>query len=113
MKILKVLLIPSVSFAFLSSAFAGSICSVKPEAESVKEPLPVKYKHLKEQIETLKGELESCKESKQQVREEISRLESEISQLETEKAQLQMRLSQLPSKESLEAQIKELEREGR
>jgi predicted nuclease with TOPRIM domain len=91
------------------SSLAGGLCTVKPEAESKKEPLPVKYQNLKAENEELKSKLEACRSEKEQVKREIASLESQISNLEGEKAQLQTRLNALPSKESLEAQIRELE----
>jgi len=96
-------------FALPIGALAGNLCSVKPEAESKKNPLPVKYQKLKSENEELKAKLQECKSEKERIRAEISQLESQINSLEGEKARLQARLSSLPSKWELESQIKELE----
>jgi len=90
-------------------AFAGDICATKPEAESKKNPLPVKYKKLKAENERLRAELQSCMAEKERIRASISQLESQISSLMSEKAQLEMKLRSLPSKEELLAKIRELE----
>ncbi len=91
------------------SSFAGSLCSVKPEAEAKKEPLPVKYQKLKRENEELKAKLGECCKEKREVKMTISQLQSQINQLEGEKAQLQAKLSSLPPKWQLEEQIRELE----
>jgi predicted nucleic acid-binding Zn-ribbon protein len=111
MKIDKSMLILAFFLGCSVPSFAGDICSTKPEAESVKNPLPVKYQKLKAQNEELKRKLEDCKAEKERVKEEISRLNEEISTLESTEARLKKELSQLPSKESLEEQIRKLENE--
>ncbi|WP_456342162.1 hypothetical protein [Thermovibrio sp.] len=96
-------------FALPIGALAGDLCAVKPEAESKKNPLPVKYRKLKAENEELKAKLQECKNEKDRLKFELSQLESQISSLEGERAQLQARLSSLPSKWELESQIRELE----
>ncbi len=96
-------------FALPIGSLAGDLCSVKPEAESKKNPLPVKYQKLKAENEQLQAKLQKCKGEKEKLRSEISQLESQINALEGEKAQLQAKLSSLPSKEELENKIRELE----
>lgn len=105
------LVLLALSGAMLSpvSSFAGSLCSVKPEAEAKKEPLPVKYQKLKKENEELKTKLEECRKEESEVKITISHLQSQINQLEGEKAQLQAKLSSLPPKWQLEEQIRELE----
>ncbi len=99
----------SVTFLLPINSLAGSLCSVKPEAESKKEPLPVKYQNLKKENEELKAKLENCCKEKKEVKMAISQLQSQIYQLEGEKAKLQAKLSSLPPKWQLEEQIKKLE----
>ncbi|WP_457680452.1 hypothetical protein [Thermovibrio sp.] len=93
----------------LPTASLAGLCTVKSEAESVKEPLPVKYQKVKAENEQLKSKLESCKSQKESIRAEISRLEQEISYLEGEKAQLEAQLNSLPNKWELQAKIDELQ----
>ncbi len=105
----KLLVVLSVGILTYGGVSFAGMCSTKPEAESVKNPLPVKYKQLKAENEELKNELEACRSHKEELNSKIANLKSQISQLEAEKAQLQSRLNSLPSKESLQLQIKELE----
>ncbi len=105
----KLLLLTSVGVLTYSGLASADVCQVKPAAESVKNPLPVKYQNLKKENEELKAKLQECCSSKAQIKKEIENLNAQISQLESEKAQLQSKLNLLPSKESLEAQIQELE----
>lgn len=105
----KLLLLTAVGVLTYGGIASADVCKVKPEAESVKNPLPVKYQKLKKENAELKAKLQECCSSKAQIKEEIENLNAQISQLETEKVQLQNKLNLLPSKESLEAQIQELE----
>jgi len=95
-------------FAAPVAAKAG-VCAYKPEAESVKEPLPLKYKKLKEENQRLKQELANCMAEKASVRNSIAELQAQISELEDEKVQLQNQLRVLPSKEELLREIQQLE----
>ncbi len=106
---IRTLLLAVMGVSVYSGLAFADICKCKPEAESVKNPLPVKYQKLKEENTRLKNRLAACMETKEKIKSEISRLESQISQLTTEKELLQNKLNSLPSKESLEAQIQELE----
>lgn len=105
-KLLTALLMGVITYSGIASA---GVCESKPEAESVKAPLPVKFKNLKAENEKLKEKLDSCRAKKTEIKERIAQLKSQISQLESERAQLQLRLNSLPSKESLQIQIEELE----
>ena len=105
----KLLLLTAVGVITYGGFSSADVCQVKPEAESVKNPLPVKYQKLKRENEELKAQLQECYSSKAQIKKEIENLNSQIYQLESEKALLQGKLNLLPSKESLEAQIQELE----
>ena len=99
----------ALSTFFLLPINSLAACPVKPEAESKKEPLPVKYQNLKKENEELKAKLENCCKEKKEVKMAISQLQSQIYQLEGEKAKLQAKLSSLPPKWQLEEQIRELE----
>jgi predicted nucleic acid-binding Zn-ribbon protein len=93
-----------------STAFAD-VCSTKPEAESKKETLPVKYRKLKVENEELKEKLQNCMDEKDAVKAEISSLEAEINRLETTRVELQYKLKSYPSKEELLMKIQNLENE--
>ncbi len=88
----------------------ADICSVKPEAESKKDTLPVKYKRLKAENEKLSEELSRCGMKKSELEVQIIDLKAKISRLEQKRAELQTELLSYPSKEDLESQIRELER---
>jgi peptidoglycan hydrolase CwlO-like protein len=109
----KKLLISLIGIAVSSNfAFAG-ICTVKPEADSKKDTLPVKYKKLKAENEALKEKLQNCCEKKAELRDEIESLNSQINSLIQEKESLSQKLSTYPSKEEILSKIQQLQEQLR
>ncbi len=105
-------LIASILGVVLTSsvAFAG-VCTVKPEAETKKDTLPVKYQKLKKENEEIKEQLNSCSEKKAKLQEDINSLNSRINSLSKEKESLKQKLSSYPSKEELLSKIQQLQEE--
>jgi hypothetical protein len=73
---MKKLALSALALCLLAAPVAAKadVCTYKPEAESVKEPLPLKYQELKEENQKLKQELANCMAEKASVRNSIAEL---------------------------------------
>jgi len=106
---MKKLLSALIASLFLSPAVYAGICDVKPEAESKKNTLPVKYRKLAAKNASLAKNIEMCKDEKKLLEDEIVNLKAKISALEVEKTTLTRKLSTYPPKWELESRIRQLE----
>jgi chromosome segregation ATPase len=107
------LAIAFLGIALSSSVALAGVCTVKPEAETKKDTLPVKYQKLKKENEELKQQLSSCCEKKEELKSEIESLNSQIDSLTKEKESLTQKLSSYPSKDELISKIQQLQEELR